>query len=98
MSTATNGSNPVVESFPHIPVANTLGAWLIAVAGTFLSALLFWPIGRAALGMLNSRFHSLNGLLLHLTYRYFREYKDDRRSLKIWVRVSLLASCPVAGN
>ncbi|KAM5535002.1 hypothetical protein V8D89_011375 [Ganoderma adspersum] len=63
MSTATNGSNPVVEPFPHVPVANILGAWLIAVAASFL----------------------LNGLLFHQTYRYFRDYPDDRRFLKVWV-------------
>ncbi|PIL22653.1 hypothetical protein GSI_15345 [Ganoderma sinense ZZ0214-1] len=42
MSTATIQSSPLVESFPHIPVANTLGAWLIAVAAVFLlNGLLF---------------------------------------------------------
>ncbi|PIL34725.1 hypothetical protein GSI_03506 [Ganoderma sinense ZZ0214-1] len=68
MSTATSDSNPLVDSFPHIPVANTLGIWLIAVAVVFL----------------------LNGLLFHQTYRYFREYSDDRTLLKVWVAIVVI--------
>ncbi len=36
MPATTGNTDPVAASFPHIPVANTLGAWLIAVAVSFL--------------------------------------------------------------
>ena len=38
MSTATNGTAAAdpLANFPHIPVANTMGAWLLGTAVTFL--------------------------------------------------------------
>lgn len=41
MSTATNGTAPApaadpLANFPHIPVGNSMGAWLIGTAITFL--------------------------------------------------------------
>ncbi|KAM5538565.1 hypothetical protein V8D89_007898 [Ganoderma adspersum] len=70
---ATNGSTPAIGPpgalpFPHIPIENTLGAWLISVASSFL----------------------LNGLLFHQTYRYFREYGDDQKFLKVWVIIVVI--------